>query len=200
MDSILIISEEPSLLETLASELPGVAIEQIRFFEAAVRLHEASPHQKEPHLVVIDENENTSVNVDTGTIPTLRLVRPIRLSELLYTIRERLQGKSAPSREELPLSGGFRFSPSERLVRSVDGVTQITLTEKETELLQCLLAKAGQAIARDTLLKTVWGYNDDIATHTLETHIYRLRGKLRQTSDSLDILSSEEGGYLLKLG
>jgi DNA-binding response OmpR family regulator len=135
---------------------------------------------------------------DTGKTPAIRLSRPVVLSELLYTIRERLQGKSAASREELTLSDGFRLSPSERLLRAVDGSIQITLTEKETELLQCLLEGGGETIPRDLLLKRVWGYSDDIATHTLETHIYRLRGKLRQANESIDILSSDEGGYQLK--
>jgi hypothetical protein len=193
MDSLLVISEEPSLPETLISELPGIAIEHVRFLEAAAALSE-DRHR----LIIVDDAGNANAVTDTGKTPVVRLTRPIRLSELLYTIRGALQGKSAAGREELMLFEEYRFSPSERLVRATDGSVRIALTEKEAGLLQCLLEAAGKIVSRDILLKKVWGYSDDIATHTLETHIYRLRGKLRQTSESLDIISSEEGGYLLK--
>ncbi len=192
MDSLLVISEEPALAETLGSELSGLTVTPSRFTEAAMHLRE-----KEYRLIIIDEYSDTATLPDEGKTPVIRLTRPVVLSDLLYTIRERLQGKTTASREEIPLSEGFRLSPSERLVRGAEG-RHIALTEKETELLQCLLEANGETVPRDMLLKRVWGYQDDIATHTLETHIYRLRGKLRQASESIDILSSDEGGYSLK--
>jgi hypothetical protein len=192
MDSILVVSEEPALAETLGSELPGITVAPARFREASARLKAG-----EYRLMVIDEGGEAGQIPDGEKTPVIKLARPVVLRELLYSIRERLQGKNATSREDILLSPGFRLSPSERLVRGDDG-THITLTEKETGLLQCLLAAGGQTVARDLLLKDVWGYSDDIATHTLETHIYRLRGKLRQASEQLDIASSDEGGYSLK--
>jgi DNA-binding response OmpR family regulator len=191
MESILVVSEEPALAQTLGSELPGITLRHARFGEAAEYMQ-----AEKYRLVVIDEGGETGA-IPGGEVSVIRLVRPQSLSELLYTIRERLQGKSAASREEIQLSPGFRLAPSERLVRGEDG-TVIPLTEKETELLQCLLVADGETIPRDMLLKSVWGYSDEITTHTLETHIYRLRGKLRQVTESLDISSSEEGGYSLK--
>lgn len=191
MDSLLVISDEPALAETLGSELPDLTVAHARFKEAAARLREG-----EYRLIVLDEGgEAQPLSGDKA--PVIRLARPVVLRELLYTIRERLQGKSAQSREEIALSPGFRLSPSERLVRGDNG-GQIALTEKETGVLQCLLGANGQPVPRDTLLRQVWGYSDEISTHTLETHIYRLRGKLRQATEALDILSSEEGGYSLK--
>jgi DNA-binding response OmpR family regulator len=194
MDSLLVISEEPALADTLASELPELSVLQARGKELAARLQERAYR-----LIILDEGSGTEAIADAGKTPVIRLTRPASLSELLYTIRERLQGKSAAERDEVALADGLTFSPQERLVRSGEGNTHIALTEKETELLQCLLDADGGTVARDILLKEVWGYSDDIATHTLETHIYRLRGKLRQASESLDIVSSEEGGYVLKL-
>lgn len=192
MDSLLVISDEPALPETLASELPDLAIEHARFKSA-----QASIDSGRHRLIIVDE-DGTDLALEGLTVPVFRIKRPVRLAGLLYTIRERLQGKSAGNREELVLSGVFRFSPSERLIREAGGDTHIPLTEKETGLLSCLLEARGETVPRDTLLKNVWGYSDDIATHTLETHIYRLRGKLKQASESIDVLSSEEGGYSLK--
>lgn len=189
MDSLLVISDEPALAETLASELPSLTVAQAPLKEAATHLRE-----QEYRLAVLDEGAEAITEV--AKAPVLKLSRPIVLSELLYTIRERLQGKTAASREETVLAPGIRLVAGERLLRGADGV-QTALTEKETELLQCLIAADGGNIARDALLKQVWGYDNGIDTHTLETHIYRLRGKLRQASEALDILSSDEGGYRL---
>jgi DNA-binding response OmpR family regulator len=193
MDSILVISEEPALAETLSSELSAVSIEQARPQEASAKLRKG-----DYRLVLFDSAGEADDLPETGAAAVLRLSRPIVLRDLLYTIGERLQGKTAGGREEMPLAEGLRFSPAERLVRPDSGAP-IALTEKETELLSCLMEARGSAIARDTLLKRIWGYSDDIATHTLETHIYRLRGKLKAASEKLDILSSDEGGYRLKL-
>jgi DNA-binding response OmpR family regulator len=192
MDSLLVISNEPALSETLASELAGIIVEQARFSDVLARLGE---HRHD--LIIIDEGGDAS-EFDTGKGTVIRLTRPVRLSELLYTIRERLQGKSAANEETLTLTPQLKLFPSERLIRSSDGPLAIDLTEKETELLQCLIKANGKAISREQFLKTVWGYSEDTATHTLETHIYRLRGKLRQTGEPLDVVFSEEGGYLLK--
>jgi DNA-binding response OmpR family regulator len=193
MESLLVISDEPALAETLKSELDDMDIAQARFTESAAQA--AGDYR----LVVIDEGGAADNLQETVKMPVIRLKRPVILRELLYTIRERLQGKNLGAREELPLGPDLRFCAPLRLIRSEKGDLRIPLTEKEAELLQCLLEAAGKTVSRDMLLKGVWGYSDDIATHTLETHIYRLRGKLRQASESLDIISSDEGGYQLKL-
>jgi DNA-binding response OmpR family regulator len=194
MDTILVISNEPALGETLASELAGYGIEQVRAKDAAARIQKNSFH-----LILTDDEADTSEIHDAlagSKTPVVKLVRPVRLCDLLYTIRERLARKTT---EEITLSSSYHFLPSERILYSKDGTPSISLTEKESELLRALLAGNGKSIARDALLKSIWGYSDDISTHTLETHVYRLRGKLRQADEALDIISSEEGGYRLSL-
>jgi DNA-binding response OmpR family regulator len=196
MDSLLVISDDPALGETLADELTGIAVVSARAKEAAALV------QKEKfRLILIDNglgNDSEPGTLPAATkVPVIRLVRPARLSDLLYTIRGRLQSKTAPAREEVAVGTGFRLSAGERLLRSEDSAVRISLTEKEVELLLCLLEQGGKPVPREALLKRVWGYSDDIATHTLETHIYRLRGKLKQANESFDIVFSEEGGYRL---
>jgi DNA-binding response OmpR family regulator len=74
---------------------------------------------------------------------------------------------------------------------------KIRLTEKETSILKYLYRAGSKVVGRDTLLAEVWGYNSGVTTHTLETHIYRLRQKIEQDPSSAEILVTEAGGYRL---
>ena len=76
---------------------------------------------------------------------------------------------------------------------------EVRLTEMEAKILNFLYNSDGNLIKRDTLLKEVWGYNSEVMTHTLETHIYRLRKKIETDSVSRNLLISESGGYRLNL-
>jgi len=73
---------------------------------------------------------------------------------------------------------------------------KIRLTEKETNILK-FLYRSGDTVARETLLHEVWGYNPAVTTHTLETHIYRLRQKIEENPGQAQILITESGGYRL---
>src|ERR1700724_1104618 len=74
---------------------------------------------------------------------------------------------------------------------------KVRLTEKETAILR-FLYRAGQLpVSRETLLQEVWGYNSGVTTHTLETHIYRLRQKIEKDAANPEILVTEAGGYKL---
>ncbi len=74
---------------------------------------------------------------------------------------------------------------------------KIRLTEKETSILKYLYRAGSKVVGRDTLLAEVWGYNSGVTTHTLETHIYRLRQKIELDPSSAEILVTEAGGYRL---
>ena len=73
----------------------------------------------------------------------------------------------------------------------------IRLTEKETDILQFLYQNSDKVVQRDTLLHEVWGYNNKVTTHTLETHIYRLRQKIERNPSVAELLLTEGGGYRL---
>ena len=90
--------------------------------------------------------------------------------------------------------GPYTFHPSAKLLQ-VDG-RKVRLTEKETNILKFLHASSG-TVPRDILLHEVWGYSPAVATHTLETHIYRLRKKIEQDPANAQILLTEGGGYRL---
>jgi DNA-binding response OmpR family regulator len=84
----------------------------------------------------------------------------------------------------------------------VDRTTEkkVRLTEKETGILKFLYRAGDKVVARDVLLHEVWGYSAQVTTHTLETHIYRLRRKMEPDPSQATILVTEEGGYRLVRG
>ena len=88
------------------------------------------------------------------------------------------------------------FKPSAKLLLRDDN-RKIRLTEKETAIIKFLLRSGEQIVSRDVLLQDVWGYNAGVTTHTLETHIYRLRQKIEPDPSNARLLITESGGYRL---
>jgi DNA-binding response OmpR family regulator len=98
------------------------------------------------------------------------------------------------SEEAIYRIGPYTFRPSAKVL--VEGQKRIRLTEKETNILK-YLQRAGSTVSRDVLLHEVWGYNPAVSTHTLETHIYRLRQKIEKDPSRAQLLITESGGYRL---
>jgi DNA-binding response OmpR family regulator len=121
------------------------------------------------------------------------LARPFRFSALLARLHA-LNTHHAPADDVAVRIGPYTFHPSAKLLQA-DG-RKVRLTEKETNILKFLHASAG-TVPRDILLHEVWGYSPAVATHTLETHIYRLRKKIEQDPAKAQILLTEGGGYRL---
>jgi len=105
----------------------------------------------------------------------------------------------AHSRAPARLRGERRrraFRPSSKLLLNPEG-NEVRLTEKETGVLRYLCRAGQRSVSRETLLQEVWGYNSGLTTHTLETHIYRLRQKIEKDAASPAILVTQAGGYTL---
>ena len=92
--------------------------------------------------------------------------------------------------------GPYTFRPTSKNLVDPQGV-KLRLTEKEAAILRYLHRAEQQPVARETLLKHVWGYNANVTTHTLETHIYRLRQKIENNPAEAQLLVTEGGGYKL---
>ncbi len=123
--------------------------------------------------------------------PAERMSKPFRFAGLLARI-EALVGRHGGGGAAV---GPYQFRPSAKLLTQ-GTKRKIRLTEKETNILKFLLEAAG-TVPRQTLLHEVWGYNPAVTTHTLETHIYRLRRKIEENPGEAKILVTEEGGYRL---
>ena len=117
--------------------------------------------------------------------------RPFRFGELLLTIRKTLDQLPPPR-----ALGDHSLCPVTHRLTAPNGATQ-PLTEKEIALLLRLSRAAGGVVARDVLLREVWGYSGAVVTHTLETHIHRLRRKLEGISGRTGLLVAAQGGYRL---
>lgn len=127
-----------------------------------------------------------------GTTAHEQLAKPFRLSALLTWLSVHL-GPHGAGEDRTFKIGPYLFRPGAKLLT---GVRKIRLTEKETNILK-FLHGAGRTVPRETLLHEVWGYSPAVTTHTLETHIYRLRRKIEENPARAKILVTENGGYRL---
>jgi len=125
------------------------------------------------------------------------VAKPFTFSVLLARVRAQL--RSFEQTEDATFEiGPYEFRPSTKTLRTKEG-KRIRLTEKETEILKYLYRAGGKAVARETLLSEVWGYNAAVTTHTLETHIYRLRQKVEPDPGNARLLMTDPGGYRLQV-
>lgn len=134
--------------------------------------------------------------VDGMPPPDEIVTRPVRLNLLLDRIESLLTRRGGGDQA----IGPYRFRPAEKLLVDPDGEREIRLTEKEVAILDYLLHAGDRTTTRELLLNEVWGYNSGVTTHTLETHVYRLRRKIEADPARAEILISEPGGYRLALG
>jgi DNA-binding response OmpR family regulator len=143
----------------------------------------------------------TGHNTDSDTILGLEsgandyVSKPFRFAVLLARIRAQLRQHEA-SEDAVFAIGPYTFRPSSKILLNQTG-TKVRLTEKETAILRYLYRAGQKAVPRETLLQEVWGYNSGVTTHTLETHIYRLRQKVEKDAANPAILVTDAGGYKL---
>lgn len=123
------------------------------------------------------------------------VTKPFRFAVLLARIRAHLRQHES-SDDAIFTIGPYSFRPGAKLLVTEKG-SKVRLTEKETAILRFLYRAGQRVIGRDILLQEVWGYNANVTTHTLETHIYRLRQKIEVDPGRARILLTESGGYKL---
>lgn len=123
------------------------------------------------------------------------VTKPFRLPVLLARIKAQLR-QHEQSEDAVFVVGPYTFKPAAKLLLD-EKDKKIRLTEKETNILKYLYRASDAVVPRDELLHEVWGYNAGVTTHTLETHIYRLRQKIEPDPSSATILVTEPGGYRL---
>jgi DNA-binding response OmpR family regulator len=140
-----------------------------------------------------DTDADTILGLESGANDYV--TKPFRYAVLLARIRSQLRQHEA-SEDAVFAIGPYTFRPSAKLLVGERG-GKIRLTEKETAILRYLYRAGQKAVSRDVLLQEVWGYNSGVTTHTLETHIYRLRQKVEQDAGNPAILVTDAGGYKL---
>ncbi|SLN68654.1 Transcriptional regulatory protein YycF [Aquimixticola soesokkakensis] len=140
-----------------------------------------------------DSDADTILGLDAGANDYI--TKPFKFPVLLARIRAQLRTHEQ-SEDAVFQLGPYTFKPSMKLLVTEDD-KKIRLTEKETNILKFLYRATDGVVARDVLLHEVWGYNAGVTTHTLETHIYRLRQKIEPDPSNARLLVTESGGYRL---
>jgi DNA-binding response OmpR family regulator len=140
-----------------------------------------------------DTDSDTILGLESGANDYI--TKPFRFAVLLARIRAQLRQHEA-SEDAVFTIGSYTFRPSSKLLTNSKG-GKVRLTEKETAILRYLYRAGQRPVSRETLLQEVWGYNSGVTTHTLETHVYRLRQKVEKDAANPAILVTDAGGYKL---
>jgi DNA-binding response OmpR family regulator len=221
---VLLVGAEPFQRQELARELEGdeafqvaqangdlqaVAQTQSERFDAIII--DAHPHQSSvrdlcirlrcrglrvPILVLgasSDEDEIIDA-LDAGAIDYL--IKPISTRELGARLRAHLREHEDSEHAVLTI-GPYNFRPAMRSLDDPISKRHIKLTLKEATVLKCLYRAAGQAVSREALLDQVWSYSTQVRTHTVETHIYRLRQKIEPNPERPSLILNGGAGYSL---
>lgn len=140
-----------------------------------------------------DSDADTILGLDAGANDYV--TKPFKFPVLLARIRAQLR-QHEQSEDAVFQLGHYTFKPAMKMLID-EADRKIRLTEKETNILKFLYRTTEGVVARDVLLHEVWGYNAGVTTHTLETHIYRLRQKIEPDPSNARLLVTESGGYRL---
>ncbi len=223
LKKILLVDDDEDLREALSEQL--VMTEEFDVFEAGTGA-EATERTKDGHhdLIILDvglpdtdgrelcrllrkqgvkcpvvmltghdSDADTILGLDAGANDYVS--KPFKFPVLLARIRAQLR-QHEQSEDAVFQLGPYTFKPAMKLLVD-ENERKIRLTEKEANILKFLYRASDGVVARDVLLHEVWGYNAGVTTHTLETHIYRLRQKIEPDPSNARLLVTESGGYRL---
>jgi DNA-binding response OmpR family regulator len=151
---------------------------------------------KVPIIILTGSDEEADVIRGLEAGANDYIAKPFRLAELLARLRAQL--RTFENSEDAVFSiGPYVFRPSSKLLQEPAKNRRIRLTEKEAAILKFLYRSGAKPVPRQVLLNEIWGYNAAVTTHTLETHIYRLRQKIEPDPANARLLVTEGGGYRL---
>lgn len=161
--------------------------------DACKRMREDGVQAPVIMLTAASTDEDTVRGLDSGASDYV--TKPYKFAVLLARIRAQLRDYEHSEGAIFRL-GAYEFRPAAKMLMDERG-RKIRLTEKETNILKYLYRAGEKAVSREELLAEVWGYNAGVTTHTLETHIYRLRQKIERDPSNARLLVTEDGGYRL---
>ena len=150
---------------------------------------------KSPVIMLTGQDSDADMILGLESGANDYVTKPFRFAVLLARIRAQLR-QHEQSEDAVFTIGHYTFRPAAKTLVD-EGGSKIRLTEKETSILKYLYRAGEKVVTRDVLLHEVWGYNAGVTTHTLETHIYRLRQKIEKDPSNAELLVTETGGYKL---
>ena len=197
MKQILLISSNPEFIEDLSAQIER----HIEGFTVVAK-------SDKPDLVIVDEDAGHLK--DFPKVPNILLTsannaqtnsdiiqKPFCLNDFFKSLRSIIQRFENTSEGYLYFNQ-YELRPGTKEILNLRNNELVKLTEREVSILKYLYKHRDQIISKNELLENVWGYNRDAATHTIETHIYRLRQKIEQDG-AAPIIDTLEGGYRLKM-
>ncbi len=222
--TILVVEDEAELRSMLVAELgskPGLLVLQARTgAEAIEAVREGRPDlvlldvglpdmdgrevtstlratgYREPIVLLTGHTGETDVVSGFGCGATDFVEKPFTFGKLWARLSTHLERFQDTEDAEVRI-GPFRFTPANRYLALSDG-NRVRLTDKEAKILRFLHRARGTAVPRDKLLQDVWGYNANVSTHTVETHVYRLRQKLEGGASDSRFIVTDHNGYRLE--
>ena len=225
MKKLLLVDNDNDSSSVLRKQLEfdkTYAVDQVRGYQ---ELQELKEEEKTTDIILVNIHKSQHESVDLeqirarfpetelivllpdGFFPTdeaLKLDRrreilskPIKVADLLATVSRKIALHNKSDKD--PRIANFYFRRDEKVLIDSDTKVSVRLTEKEADILWQLWQAPRNELSRQKLLHDIWGYNDEISSHTLETHIYRLRKKIENSSSAALILTTTENGYRLNL-
>jgi DNA-binding response OmpR family regulator len=159
-----------------------------------------------PYIILSNTDKLTKNTTSGLTMRYLILKKPFRFVTLLAKVRTEIS-RFKKNNDLIYRMGPYEFYPIKGLLKPASLINKkkllsIELTEKETSILNYLLRSEGGFASRVELLEVIWGYKSGITTHTLETHIYRLREKLKPKASKFISIKTSKDGYsvILQVG
>lgn len=220
---LLVIDDDPFLRATLREQFAAEGFQDVfeaeSLIEAFARIDDSNPD-----LVILDirlPDGNgieicrklrergfakpiimlTGQNAEDDIISSLEagandyVIKPMRMGELLARVKSQLWQHKASDTARFSI-GGLSFVPANKLLKSPDDARKVILTEKESTILKYLYRAYPNCVPKEELLAEVWGFQNGLSTHTVETHIYRLRQKVKRLTTK-NIITTNALGYSL---
>ena len=209
LSSILILGSDPQEMAALAIQFETEgSFETVHLNAADASLDKSDlertdaalilPQVRESGIKILKEKDYRGPIIGLGIAIeglTEQILLPVKAAFLIQRVKAHI--RNFQSRSDMSFSiGPFKLYPASRSLISSTGEEQ-KLTDKEVEILRYLHRARGEIVPREELLTHVWGYNESVTTHTLETHIYRIRQKIETNADIANILMTDSGGYRL---
>ena len=173
----------------------GASMPDMDCFEACRLMRQNGVKSAILMLMAANTNVDPTLVLDVGANGCI--TKPFRLGVLLASLRAHIS-KNDRSDDVIFSIGPYKFQPSNKILVRVADQCKLYLTDKETAILKYLHKAGDKAVSREVLLDKVWGYSASVTSHTLETHVYRLRQKIEVDPSNAIILITEPRGYRLK--
>ena len=118
---------------------------------------------------------------------------PLTIKDLNYIIENTIVKKNFSKNSSIKIKSYILDKNEKKLIKEE---SYVSLTEKEIQLLELFLSH-NKPVSKNVILDQVWKYSEDADTHTVETHIYRLRKKIKSKFSDEDFILNNKSGYLL---